>query len=114
MGTPKAAVIDSAEFMQDEMREETGVDIKIPVDKPNSDILYIPSSADFFTNVDTMLGVAKMFHVLGANWTIPSTILEAANFGLLFNYQVMRSHTLLLNKAPGVWGAGMVARVECG
>ena len=60
MGIPKAAVIDSAEFMQDEMREETGVDIKIPVDKPNSDILYIPSSADFFSNVDTMIGAAKI------------------------------------------------------
>jgi Fe-S oxidoreductase len=114
MGIPKPAIMDSAQFMEDEMREETGLDIKIPVDKPNSDILYIPSSADFFTNVDTMLGVAKMFHVLGANWTIPSTILEAANFGLLFNYQVMRSHNLRLQQAARDLGARLVVQGECG
>ena len=54
MGIPKPALIDCSEFMEDEIREETGVEVKIPVDKPDSDILYIPSSADFFTNVDTM------------------------------------------------------------
>jgi Fe-S oxidoreductase len=114
MGIPKPATMDSAQFMEDEMREETGLDIKIPIDKPNSDILYIPSSADFFTNVDTMLGVAKMFHVLGANWTIPSAILEAANFGLLFNYQVMCSHNLRLQQAARDLGARLVVQGECG
>jgi len=114
MGIPQPATLDSAQFMEDEMREETGLDIKIPIDKPNSDILYIPSSADFFTNVDTMLGVAKMFHVLGVNWTIPSTVLEAANFGLLFNLQVMRTHNLRLKQAAKDLGAKLVVQGECG
>jgi len=114
MGIPKAAVIDSAEFMQDEMREETGVDIKIPVDQPNSDILYIPSSADFFSNVDTMIGAAKLFHVLGANWTIPSSVLEAGNFGLLFNFNTMQEHNLRMKKAAEEFGAKLVIQGECG
>lgn len=114
MGIPKIATLDCAEFMEDEMREETGVDIKIPVDKPNSDILYIPSSADFFTNIDTMIGAAKMFHVLGANWTIPSTILEAANFGLLFNLDTMKEHNQRLRDAAAQVGATLVVQGECG
>jgi len=114
MGIPKAAIIDSAEFMEDEMREETGLDIKVPVDKPGSDVLYIPSSADFFTNVDTMIGAAKMFHVLGTNWTIPSSVLEAANFGLLFNFNVMQEHNRRLKDAAGKLGASLVIQGECG
>jgi len=114
MGIPKAAVIDSAEFMEEEMREETGVDIKIPVDKPNSDVLYVPSSADFFTNVDTMIGAAKMFHVLGTNWTIPSSVLEAANFGLLFDFNVMKEHNRRLKVAAAELGASLVVQGECG
>jgi len=114
MGIPKAAVIDSAEFMEDEMREETGVDIRIPVDKPNSDVLYIPSSADFFTNVDTMLGAAKMFYVLGTNWTIPSSVLEAANFGFLFDFNVMKEHNRRLKVAAAELGASLVVQGECG
>jgi Fe-S oxidoreductase len=114
MGIPKPAILDCAEFMEDEMREETGLDIKIPVDKPNSDVLYIPSSADFFTNVDTMIGVAKMFHHLGVNWTIPSMVLEAANFGLLFNLNVMREHNQRLKAAAAALGASLVVQGECG
>lgn len=114
MGIPKPAIIDSAEFMEDEMKEETGLDIKIPVDKPGSDILYIPSSADFFSNIDTMFGVAKMFHALGVNWTIPSTVLEAANFGLLFNLDVMKEQNERLRAAAADLGAKLVVQGECG
>ncbi len=114
MGIPGPATVDTAEFMQDEMREETGIDIKIPVDKPNSDVLYVPSSADFFTNVDTMIGAAKMFHYLGLNWTISSSILEAANFGLLFNLHVMKEHNRRLFDAAKTLGAKLVIQGECG
>jgi Fe-S oxidoreductase len=114
MGIPKPAIIDCCEFMEDEMREETGLDIKIPVDKPDSDIMYIPSSADFFSNVDTMIGAAKMFHALGVNWTIPSTVLEAANFGLLFNLDVLKEQNQRLKDAAAALGAKLVVQGECG
>lgn len=114
MGIPKPAILDCAEFMEDEMKEETGQDIKIPVDKPNSDVLYIPSSADFFSNVDTMIGVAKMFHVLGVNWTISSKVLEAANFGLLFDFNAMQAQNLRLKEAAIEVGASLVVQGECG
>jgi len=114
MGLPGPAIADSAQFMEDEMREETGIDIKIPIDKPNSDVLYIPSSADFFTNIDTMIGAAKMFHHLGLNWTISTSILEAANFGLLFNLDVMKEHNRRLFVAARALGAKLVIQGECG
>lgn len=114
MGIPQPAIIDSVEFMEEELFEETGQDIKIPVDKPNSDILYIPSSADFFTNIDTMFGAAKLFHYLKANWTISSTVLEAANFGLLFNYNAMQKHNLRMKEAAVAVGAKLVIQGECG
>jgi len=114
MGIPKPALMDCVEFIESELKEETGLDIKIPVDKPGVEILYIPSSADFFSNVDTMIGAAKMFHVLGANWTIPSTVLEAANFGLLFNLNVMREHNRRMKEAAAAVGARLVIQGECG
>jgi len=114
MGIGKPALIDCVEFIEEEMKEETGLDIKIPVDQPCSDILYVPSSADFFTNVDTMIGAAKIFHVLGANWTISSSALEAANFGLLFNLSIMRQHGQRLREAAAAVGASLVVHGECG
>jgi Fe-S oxidoreductase len=114
MGINQLATLDTVEFMEDDLLEETGVSIKIPVDKPNSDILFIPSSADFFTNVYTMYGTAKLFHKLKANWTISSSVLEAANFGLLFNYNAMHSHNLRLKEAAAAVGAKTVIQGECG
>jgi Fe-S oxidoreductase len=114
MGIPKPALLDSAEFLESEMREETHLAIRIPVDQPGSEILYVPSSADFFTNVDTMIGAAKMFHALGVRWTISSTVLEAANFGLLFNHTAMRQHQQRLKEAAAALGAGLVVQGECG
>jgi Fe-S oxidoreductase len=114
MGIPKPALLDSAEFLEDEIKEETGQDVKIPVDKPEAEILYVPSSADFFTNVDTMIGAAKMFHLLGADWTISSAVLEAANFGLLFNLSAMREHNRRLKEAAVGVKAKLVVQGECG
>lgn len=114
MGIPKPALVDSAEFLEDEIKEETGEEVKIPVDKPDSEILYVPSSADFFSNVDTMIGTAKMFHALGANWTISSKVLEAANFGLLFNLSAMGEHNRRVKNAAAELGAKLVVQGECG
>ena len=114
MGIPRPALLDSAEFLEGEMKEETGQDIRIPVDRPGSEILYIPSSADFYSNVDTMIGAAKMFHALGSSWTIPSTVLEAANFGLLYHWPAMRDHNRRLREAAAAVGATTVVQGECG
>lgn len=114
MGIPRPALIDSAEFLESELKEETGQEIRIPIDEPGSDILYIPSSADFFSNVDTMLGAAKLFHALGVRWTIPSTVLEAANFGLLFHWPAMREHNRRMKEAAAAVGARLVLQGECG
>lgn len=114
MGIPPLALLDSAQFLEQEILEETGVEVRIPVDQSGCEILYVPSSADFFTNVDTMIGAAKMFHVLGVRWTISSTILEAANFGLLFNLAEVRAHHQRLKAAAAALGTGLVVQGECG
>jgi Fe-S oxidoreductase len=114
MGIPKPALVDSVEFLQDELKEETGREVPIPVDKQGSKILYVPSSADFFTNVDTIFGAAKLFHALGADWTISSSVLEAANFGLLFHWPAMREHNRRLKETARALGAEMVVQGECG
>lgn len=114
MGINKAAFLDSCEFIEEELKEETGIDIKLPVDQ-KADILYIPSSADFFMNVDTMMGAAKFFHATGASWTMSSAIVEAANFGLFFDHDItMKEHNNRLVKEALKYGVKKVVQGECG
>jgi Fe-S oxidoreductase len=114
MGMLKPAILDSCGFLEDELREETGVEIKIPVDKPNTEVLYVPSSTDLFTNVDTMMGAAKIFHHLKVDWTLSSTMLEAANYGLLFDLDVMKKQNRRLEISARAVGAKVVVQGECG
>lgn len=113
-GILKPAILDSCTFLEEELREETGFDIRIPVDKPHAEVLYVPSSSELFTNVDTMLGAAKMFHFLGVNWTLSSTLLEAANYGFLFDLDIMKKHNRRLRIASAAVGAKTIIQGECG
>lgn len=114
MGIFKPALLDSCAFLEEELREETGLDIRLPVDKPNSDILYVPSSTEFFTNVETLMGAAKLFHVLGINWTLSSLLVEAANYGLHFDLHLMKEQNRRLRVAASEVGAEIVLQGECG
>lgn len=77
-------------------------------------MLYIPSSTEFLYNVDTLLGVAKLFHVLGLNWTISSKITEAANYGMFINLDLMKFHNKRMIDAAREVGATLVVQGECG
>ncbi len=113
-GILKPALLDSCSFLEEELREETGINIKIPVDKPNSDVLYLPSSSELFTNVDTLMGAAKLFHFLGVNWTLSSSLLEAANYGFFFNRDILKEHNFRMWSAAEAVGAHTVMEGECG
>ncbi|HTP28270.1 MAG TPA: (Fe-S)-binding protein [Anaeromyxobacteraceae bacterium] len=114
MGLLEPAIRDSCAFLEEELKEETGLDIKLPIDKPGSEILYVPSSSELFTNSDTMMGAAKIFYHLGANWTLSSSLLEAANYGLLFDLDLMKRHNRRLREAALAVGASRVIMGECG
>ncbi|MEW5952461.1 MAG: (Fe-S)-binding protein [Bacillota bacterium] len=114
-GLPKPGIVDTLEFMSEEIMDEFGVEVEFSVDKPNSDIIYIPSSADFLLNPYTLMGAGMFFTYIGANWTIPSTVTEAGNFGLLFDQHYTQRHNVmrLLNAAQAL-NAKKIVWGECG
>jgi len=71
-------------FLEEEMRDEHRVDIKIPIDVIGAEYFYVPPSGDVLVNPEATMGLAKVFHVLGmANkWTMSSTCFDGANYGL--------------------------------
>jgi len=113
-GLTKAGIVDTCEFLEEDILDETGVEMKIPVDQP-ADILYIPSSADFMLNPNTMTGATKFFHYLGLKWTISSAITEAGNFGLLFDQRAtLRANCMRVIDEALKLGVKKVVWGECG
>ncbi len=83
-GASPEAFKNAIEFIEEEMRDEHGVDIRIPIDVVGAEYLYLPPSGDALVNVEATMGIAKVFHVLGMGerWTMSSRCFDGANYGL--------------------------------
>jgi len=83
-GASPAALIEAVKFLEEEMEEEHGTKIKIPVDVVGADYFYVPPSGDVLVNPEATTGVAKVFHALGMadKWTMSSNCFDGANYGL--------------------------------
>lgn len=114
LGIPEAAWRDSCEFLEDELKEQTGVTIRIPVNQAGVDVLFVPPSADLFTNTDTMMGCAKFFHAAGIRWTTSTYASEAGNFGLFLNYDHLQSLNRRLIDAALQLNVKHIVMGECG
>ncbi len=114
MGLNPSAIGSVVEFVEEEMEEETGKKIAIPLDKKRADILMIPSSADLFANLDTLKGYSKVMHVLGKNWTISTNTTEAANFGLFASEKYLSDFGKRVVAEAISLGVNTVVWGECG
>ncbi len=118
LGMIPAAVVNSLEFVQDDLQEETGIeDIKIPIDEEGAEVLFVTPSADFFASphIESLYGYAKVFYQAGISWTMSTHASEGGNFGLfVHNYDHMKK----INKR--IWDAAKQLKVkrviggECG
>jgi Fe-S oxidoreductase len=114
LGIPEAAWRDSCQFLEEEMKEETGRDIRIPVNEVGAEVLLVPPSADLFANTDTMIGYAKLFHAAGISWTTSTYASEAGNFGLFLNYQHLQKVNRRLVDAARELKVKRLVIGECG
>jgi Fe-S oxidoreductase len=83
-GAGEAAFRAAIDFLEEEMNDEHGIDIKIPIDAKGAEYFYVPPSGDVLVNPEATMGVAKVFHALGMadRWTMSSKCFDGANYGL--------------------------------
>jgi Fe-S oxidoreductase len=117
LGMPEPALRDTLLDLEEEIEEDTGVAVKLPLDREGAEILLITPSADFFAepHIDGLIGYAKVFHQSGASWTLSSYASEGANFGMFIgNYDIMREGALRIRKAALDLGVRRIIVGECG
>jgi Fe-S oxidoreductase len=117
LGLPEPALADTLEGLEEDIEEDTGVAVKLPLDQKGADVLLITPSADFFAepHVDGLMGYAKVFHEAGISWTLSSYASEAANFGMFIgSYENMRKLSLRIREAALELGAKRIIFGECG
>jgi len=117
LGLPEPALKDTLEGLEEDIEDETGVTVRLPVDEKGADILVVTPSADFFAepHVDGLMGYAKVFHEAGISWTLSSYASEAANFGMFIgSYENMREVSQRIRQAALDLGVKRIIMGECG
>ncbi len=117
LGLPPKALKATLEGLEEEIEEETGVPVKLPLDEEGADILLITPSADFFASphMEGLMGYAKVLHAAGAKWTLSTYASEAANFAMFIgSYETMREVALRIRKAAEDLKVKRIIFGECG
>ena len=117
LGLPQPALADTLEGLEEDIEDDTGVAVRLPLDEKGADILVVTPSADFFAepHVDGLMGYAKVFHEAGVSWTLSSYASEAANFGMFIgSYENMRKVSLRIRQAALDLGVKRIIFGECG
>ncbi len=117
LGLPERALVDTLENLEEEVKDDTDVDVRFPVDVKGAEVLLVTPSADFFAepHVDGLIGYAKVFHQAGISWTLSSHASEAANFGLFIgNQENMQKVAMRVREAALELGVKRIIVGECG
>ena len=117
LGLQKPALAMTLEDLEEEIEEDTGIAVKLPLDQKGADILLVTPSADFFAepHIDGLVGYAKVFHEAGVSWTISSYASEAANFGMFIgSYEQMKKVSMRIRKAAEELEVKRIVFGECG
>ncbi len=83
MGVLKEDYLDTLEWMEEELQEELeDPSVKIPVDVPDCEVVYSINPREVKYDPRSIADAAKIFHVAGESWTMPSEGWDMTNFGL--------------------------------
>lgn len=117
LGLPGPALLNTLEGLEEDVKEDTGVDVRYPLDVKGAEVLLVTPSADFFAepHVDSLIGYGKVFHAAGISWTLSSHASEAGNFGMFIgNYDQLRKIALRIREAALALGVKRIVVGECG
>ncbi|MDH5648096.1 MAG: (Fe-S)-binding protein [Gammaproteobacteria bacterium] len=117
LGLPEPALVDTLEGLEEDVKDDTGVDVRFPVDQKGADVLLVTPSADFFAepHIDGLIGYAKVFHQAGISWTLSSYASEAANFSMFIGSgDNLKSTAMRIRQAALDLGVKRIVVGECG
>jgi Fe-S oxidoreductase len=117
LGLPGPALRNTLEGLEEDVKADTGADVRFPLDEKGAEVLLVAPSADFFAepHIDGLIGYAKVFHAAGVSWTLSSHASEAANFSLFIgNHDNLHKVAARIREAALELGVKRIVVGECG
>jgi len=116
MGVLKEDYLDTLEWMEEELQDDLDdPSVSIPIDVENADVVYSINPREVKYDPRSIADAAKIFHVAGENWTMPSEGWDMTNFGLFSGDDALGGSVAsrLFEKVEELHGKKLVMS-ECG
>jgi Fe-S oxidoreductase/CheY-like chemotaxis protein len=83
MGVLKEDYLDTLEWMEEELQDELeDPTVAIPIDVEDANVVYSINPREVKYDPRSIADAAKIFHIAGESWTMPSEGWDMTNFGL--------------------------------
>jgi len=92
LGIQPHGMVDTLEFMVDDIEEATGIRVDLPINKKGAEILFFTPSGDYIAEpgIFTCMSYMLLFHELGIDYTWSTYASEGGNFGLFTSHEMMK------------------------
>ncbi len=111
---PVPALLDTLEFLSEELKEGIGVDVPFPVDQAGAEYLFVPAVSDFLMEAETLMGNGAVFRATGDSWTIGTGYFDGINYGLFYSDQVLEHVVKKIQVEAQRLGVRKILIGECG
>lgn len=88
---PVPALLDTLEFLSEEIKDAIGVDVPFPVDQLDAEYIFFSPVSDYLMEADTLMGIASVFRATGDSWTIGTGYFDGINYGIFYNDQILEA-----------------------
>ncbi|MBT8396891.1 MAG: (Fe-S)-binding protein [Gemmatimonadetes bacterium] len=109
-------LVDTLEFMADDIEDATGIKVDIPINKKGAEILFVTPSGDFVADpgIYTCMGYMLLFHELGIDYTWSTYASDGGNFGLFTSHEMMKRLNAKIYADAKRLGVKWILGGECG
>ena len=116
LGIQPHGMMDTLEFMVDDIEEATGVRVDLPVNKKGAEILFVTPSGDLVAEpgIYTCMAYMLLFHELGIDYTWSTYASDGGNFGLFTSHEMMKRLNAKIYTEARRLGVKWILGGECG
>ncbi len=116
LGIQPHGLVDTLEFMVDDIEEATGVRVDLPINKKGAEILFVTPSGDYVAapGIYTCMAYMILFHELGIDYTWSTYASEGGNFGLFTSHEMIKRLNAKMYAEAKRLGVKWILGGECG
>ena len=115
-GMNALVVKDNMEFIEEDMTELSGVEVKVPWDKEGADILLMHNAGEIMSWPENVAAFAIIFNAAGLNWTLSSgfAAYDSINYGVFYDDVQFARTAILHAQAAAELKVEKIVFGECG